>query len=142
MSSKYQGTSEDGSMVLFSAHYDSRGSFGSTRAPGGDDDGSGTTSILSIARAIGKSGINFKSDVELCLFAGEEQGLLGSKAYARKVSSLGRLRERLSMDIRHRRAESAERQPHAHDSSGHAGIPQARRTSATWPSGLVSLTHT
>ena len=67
------------------------------RAHGGDDDGSGTTSILSIARAIGKSGINFKSDVELCLFAGEEQGLLGSKAYARKISSHGCLRERLSM---------------------------------------------
>ena len=70
--------------MLLSAHYDSRGSFGSTRAPGGDDDGSGTTSILAIARAIAKNGITFKSNVELCLFGGEEQGLLGSKAYARK----------------------------------------------------------
>ncbi|KAL5478700.1 hypothetical protein ACEPAI_1977 [Sanghuangporus weigelae] len=82
---RYSGTDGSDSLVLLSAHYDSRGSFGSTRAPGGDDDGSGTTAILAIARAIGKSGISFKSNVELCLFGGEEQGLLGSKAYAREL---------------------------------------------------------
>lgn len=82
--SRYNGTEDTDALVLLSAHYDSRGSFGNTRAPGGDDDGSGTTAILSIARAIGKTGITFKSNVELCLFAGEEQGLLGSKAYARQ----------------------------------------------------------
>ncbi|KAH8115109.1 Zn-dependent exopeptidase [Phellopilus nigrolimitatus] len=82
---RYNATEETSALVLLSAHYDSRGSFGSTRAPGGDDDGSGTTSILSIARAIGRTGTTFKSNVELCLFAGEEQGLLGSKAYAREL---------------------------------------------------------
>ena len=70
------------SLVLASAHYDSRGSFGSTRAPGGDDDGSGVVALLSIARAIKNNAIRFESAVELCAFAGEEQGLLGSKAYA------------------------------------------------------------
>lgn len=54
------------------------------RAPGGDDDGSGTVSILSIARAISKRAIRFHSNVELVAFAGEEQGLLGSRAYASK----------------------------------------------------------
>lgn len=72
--------------VLFSAHYDSRGSFGSTRAPGGDDDGSGTTAILAIARTIGRLGLTFHSNVELVLFAGEEQGLYGSRYYARAFS--------------------------------------------------------
>lgn len=78
--------------MLFSGHYDSRGSFGKTRAPGGDDDGSGTVSVLSIARAISKKGIRFHSNVELVAFAGEEQGLLGSKAYAskNKYTPLGR----------------------------------------------------
>lgn len=71
-------------MVLFSAHYDSRGSFGKTRAPGGDDDGSGTTAVIGIARAIARTGVAFKSSVELVLFAGEEQGLYGSRAYARE----------------------------------------------------------
>ncbi|EJD04790.1 Zn-dependent exopeptidase [Fomitiporia mediterranea MF3/22] len=82
---RYDGSENTDALVLLSAHYDSRGSFGNTRAPGGDDDGSGTTSILAMARAIGQSGITFKSNVELCLFAGEEQGLLGSRAYAREL---------------------------------------------------------
>ena len=83
---RYEAVEESDAMVLFSAHYDSRGSFGRTRAPGGDDDGSGTTAIINIAHAIGRTGINFKSNVELVLFAGEEQGLLGSRAYASKIS--------------------------------------------------------
>jgi hypothetical protein len=69
-----------------SAHYDSRGSFGSLRHPGGDDDGlysrpvahrltenhlpvgSGTTAILAIARTISRNRIQFKSHVELVAF--------------------------------------------------------------------------
>lgn len=69
---------------MLSGHYDSRGSFGMLRAPGGDDDGSGTVSILSIARAISKRGVRFHSNVQLVAFAGEEQGMLGSRAYASK----------------------------------------------------------
>lgn len=82
--SKYQGTANSTENILFSAHYDSRGSFGSTRAPGGDDDGSGSIAILGIARTIGRQGVKFRKNVELCLFAGEEQGLYGSRAYARE----------------------------------------------------------
>lgn len=73
--------------VLLSAHYDSRGSFGATRAPGGDDDGSGVMALLGIARAIHRRRITFRSNVEFVAFAGEEQGLLGSKAYARQYLS-------------------------------------------------------
>ncbi|KAJ6583777.1 Zn-dependent exopeptidase [Mycena sp. CBHHK59/15] len=81
----YPSTVNTTATVLLSAHYDSRGSFGSTRAPGGDDDGSGTMAILAIARTIARKGIQFKSNVQLATFAGEEQGLLGSKAYAQKM---------------------------------------------------------
>jgi Zn-dependent M28 family amino/carboxypeptidase len=80
--SRYPSTSDTDDTVLISAHYDSRGSFGSTRAPGGNDDGSGTTGLLAIARTIGRLGITFRSNVELVAFAGEEQGLLGSQHYA------------------------------------------------------------
>lgn len=83
ISSRYDSIRETDATVLISGHYDSRGSFGSTRAPGGDDDGSGTVGVLSIARTIGRKGIKFHSNVELAFFAGEEQGLLGSRAYAR-----------------------------------------------------------
>jgi Zn-dependent M28 family amino/carboxypeptidase len=83
--SRYPATTPTNETILLSAHYDSRGSFGSTRAPGGDDDGSGTTALLSIARAIYASGVTFKRNVELVTFAGEEQGLYGSRAYAREL---------------------------------------------------------
>ncbi|TYJ55978.1 hypothetical protein B9479_003363 [Cryptococcus floricola] len=73
--------------VIFSAHYDSRGSFGSTRAPGGDDDGSGTGHLLGLAHAIGSQGVQFEKQVTLAFFAGEEQGLLGSHAYAEYLHS-------------------------------------------------------
>jgi Zn-dependent M28 family amino/carboxypeptidase len=59
------------------------------RAPGADDDGSGTTAILALARAIGSTGVRFHDNVELVLFGGEEQGLLGSKAYARELKEQG-----------------------------------------------------
>ncbi|KAG5654587.1 hypothetical protein H0H81_011562 [Sphagnurus paluster] len=83
--SRYPSLVNTTSTVLFSAHYDSRGSFGKTRAPGADDDGSGTIALLSIARTILREGIKFHSNVELVAFAGEEQGLLGSRAYSRMV---------------------------------------------------------
>ncbi|KAF9508137.1 hypothetical protein BS47DRAFT_1350717 [Hydnum rufescens UP504] len=85
---RYAGTSNTTALVLLSAHYDSRGSFGSTRAPGANDDGSGITHLLAIARAIKENGIQFRSNVELVAFAGEEQGLLGSAAYARELKAL------------------------------------------------------
>ncbi|EPQ58122.1 Zn-dependent exopeptidase [Gloeophyllum trabeum ATCC 11539] len=86
---RYPSTVNTTATVLLSAHYDSRGSFGSTRAPGGDDDGSGTVALLAIARTIARKGITFRSNVELVAFSGEEQGLLGSKAYAREMREAG-----------------------------------------------------
>lgn len=84
--STYTATEDTTETVLLSAHYDSRGSFGSTRAPGGDDDGSGTTALLAIARTIARKGVTFRKNVQLVAFSGEEQGLLGSKAYAREYT--------------------------------------------------------
>jgi len=82
---KYAGTVDSHSTVLISGHYDSRGSFGSSRAPGGNDDGSGTISLLAIAHRIRELALRFRTNVELVAFAGEEQGLLGSQAYAREL---------------------------------------------------------
>ncbi|KAI0063689.1 Zn-dependent exopeptidase [Artomyces pyxidatus] len=82
---RYPSTVNTTATVLISAHYDSRGSFGSTRAPGGDDDGSGTTGLLSIARTIARTGLTFRSNVEIVAFAGEEQGLYGSRFYAQDL---------------------------------------------------------
>ncbi|KAF9228083.1 Zn-dependent exopeptidase [Gyrodon lividus] len=86
---KYPATTETSATVLISGHYDSRGSFGSQRAPGGNDDGSGTISVLAIARRIKHVGLKFRSNVELVTFAGEEQGLRGSRAYAQELRAQG-----------------------------------------------------
>lgn len=84
---------------LLKSHF-SRGSFGSTRAPGADDDGSGTTALLSIAKTIARRGVRFNSNVEFVAFAGEEQGLYGSRAYSRKshLSEETRNRKQLKTD--------------------------------------------
>jgi hypothetical protein len=53
-------------------------------APGGCDDGQGTTAILALARAIGSDKSRFHYNVEHVLFHRKKQGLLGSsKARAR-----------------------------------------------------------
>ncbi|KAI0029712.1 hypothetical protein K488DRAFT_55777 [Vararia minispora EC-137] len=82
---RYSSTVNTTATVLISGHYDSRGSFGSPRAPGADDDASGSTGVLSIARTISALGITFRSNVELVAFAGEEQGLYGSRFYAKDL---------------------------------------------------------
>ncbi|KAK0529128.1 hypothetical protein OC834_003802 [Tilletia horrida] len=81
---KENGDEPEG-LVLVSAHYDSRGTFGYIEAPGGDDDGSGTTLLLGVARVIGEYRMRFARDVHLVAHSGEEQGLVGSKYYARQL---------------------------------------------------------
>ncbi|KZV63675.1 Zn-dependent exopeptidase [Peniophora sp. CONT] len=87
---RYPSTVNTTGTVLISGHYDSRGSFGSPRAPGADDDGSGTTGVLNIARTIGKLGVTFRSNVEIVTFAGEEQGLYGSRYYSKDLKEEGK----------------------------------------------------
>ena len=78
----YPSTSNSSELVILSAHYASRGSWGSTTAPGGDDDGSGSGHLLAVGQAIGEGGLKFDKPVILAFFAGEEQGLYGSHAFA------------------------------------------------------------
>jgi Zn-dependent M28 family amino/carboxypeptidase len=78
----YPSSSNSTEHVILSAHYDSRGSFGSTVAPGGDDDGSGSGHLLAVGQAIAAAKVKFNKKVVLAFFAGEEQGLLGSHAFA------------------------------------------------------------
>ncbi|KAI0632797.1 Zn-dependent exopeptidase [Trametes polyzona] len=86
---KLPGAEETTETLVLGAHYDDRGSFGEVRAPGANDDGSGTGALLGIARAIARRGVVFEANVILCAFAGEEQGLVGSRAYARELREQG-----------------------------------------------------
>jgi len=84
------GTESPERIVVIGAHLDSINQmpFSST-APGADDNGSGSAAILELARIIGMGGAKFKNTLRLVLFTGEEQGLLGSKAIARRWKQEG-----------------------------------------------------
>lgn len=54
-------------------------------APGANDDGSGTVLSMELARVFAESGIEFDATLVFMTVAGEEQGLVGSTAHARRM---------------------------------------------------------
>ncbi len=70
------GTDGAGEMVILGAHQDSW-DLGS----GATDNGSGTVVMMEVLRAMHASGLKPRRNLRVVLFSGEEQGLLGSKAY-------------------------------------------------------------
>lgn len=68
--------------VCIGAHLDHLGEQKGKVYPGADDNGSGSTSILQIARAIHKNPVKPKRSILLIAFCAEERGLLGSRYYA------------------------------------------------------------
>lgn len=84
-----EGSDLKDELVVYSAHYDHIGlttDGGSDKVNNGaDDDGSGTTGVLSIARAYAKAkkaGHGPRRSVLFLLVTGEEKGLLGSEYYS------------------------------------------------------------
>ena len=83
--------------VYVSGHYDTvaRPASGQTfdwgaadlPAPGVNDDGSGTALVLELARVMARSGVEFDATLVFIAFAGEEQGLVGATAHARKAAA-------------------------------------------------------
>jgi len=75
----HQGTDPNSDeIIIFNAHYDTvKGTVGAV------DDGSGTVGVLAAAYVL--SQYNFKRTMEFVAFSGEENGLLGSHAYAREI---------------------------------------------------------
>jgi len=86
------GTETPENVIVMGAHFDSRSTDSRSptqRAPGADDNGSGSAVLLEFARIIKESGVRFKNTLELALFTGEEQGLVGSRAMARRYRDTG-----------------------------------------------------
>ncbi|KDQ06533.1 hypothetical protein BOTBODRAFT_621875 [Botryobasidium botryosum FD-172 SS1] len=86
---RYPSASTENTVAILSAHYDSTTDWFDYRAPGANDDGSGVLPLLAAARVIHQNRIAFRGNVELVAFAGEEQGLLGSRAYANELKAAG-----------------------------------------------------
>lgn len=79
-------------VVLLGAHYDHIGIGEKVKndsiANGANDNASGTAAVLVIADRLAREGTN-KRSVIIALFSGEEKGLLGSKALAKKLKVQG-----------------------------------------------------
>jgi Peptidase family M28 len=73
----------DDQIFLVSGHMDT------VQTAGADDDGSGTISALTVARALANS--NLRRTVRFVAFDEEERGLVGSTAYAAELSRVGEI---------------------------------------------------
>lgn len=79
------GTKYPDEYVVLGGHYDSRAWSGA--APGADDNASGTSGVIEIARIL--SQYEFDRSIIFCAFSGEEYGLYGSAAYASRSAQEG-----------------------------------------------------
>jgi hypothetical protein len=73
------GTEWPDEVVIVSAHLDSW-----HQAQGCTDNGTGTATTIEAARILSAAGAKPKRTIRFCLWGGEEQGLLGSRAYVQK----------------------------------------------------------
>jgi hypothetical protein len=72
-----RGNEVPGQVVILGAHLDSW-----DLGTGLSDNGTGSMVVLEAGRAIARSGVKPKRTIRFVLFSGEEQGLLGARAYA------------------------------------------------------------
>ena len=74
----------DSRVIALLAHYDNRGgngNDGAAFAPGANDDGSGVSALLEIARIL--SNYSFGASIKLMFLSGEEHGLWGAREMAK-----------------------------------------------------------
>ena len=72
-----KGTEHPDEVVILGAHLDSW-----DPAQGVTDNGTGSIAVLEAGRIIARSGLKPKRTIRFILFSGEEEGLMGSRAYA------------------------------------------------------------
>ncbi len=92
-----KGTELPDEKIIVGGHLDSW-----DLATGAIDNGIGSFAVIDMARTFKALGLNTRRTVEFVLFMGEEQGLLGSKAYveaARHASKLDQVRFMLNYDM-------------------------------------------
>lgn len=79
-----EGTDKKDELVFITAHYDHLGIVNGKINYGADDDGSGTTAVIEMAKAFGKAareGRRPRRSIVFMTVSGEEKGLLGSDYY-------------------------------------------------------------
>ena len=93
--------------LVMGAHLDHLGVKAGFVFPGADDNGSGSTALLSVARAMTVNGVRPKRSVLFMWFAAEEIGLIGSKYYCdHPVLPIQNMTSMLNIDMVGRNEES------------------------------------
>lgn len=82
------GSTAPAEFVVVGGHYDSTSPQPTTAAPGAEDNASGTSLVMEIARA--SAGRDFDRTVQFVLFDSEEQGLNGSYHFVQEAVAAGR----------------------------------------------------
>lgn len=79
---------DNNSAIILSAHFDHVGKIGDTIYYGALDNSSGVSILLDLTRKLKEYSINnnFKQDIIICAFNGEESGLQGSQAFAQFIN--------------------------------------------------------
>jgi hypothetical protein len=80
-------------IILIGGHIDSAG----PEIPGANDDGSGSATVIELARVLSKR--RNESTIVFCLFGGEEAGLRGSKYFVEHFPSLAKVKLMLQVDM-------------------------------------------
>ncbi|MCK6621651.1 MAG: M28 family peptidase [Calditrichaceae bacterium] len=81
------GTLYPDKYYIICGHYDDTSEMPTVRAPGADDNASGTATVIEAARVL--ANYNFLYSIRFMAFSGEEQGLVGSAAYAAYAAANG-----------------------------------------------------
>jgi photosystem II stability/assembly factor-like uncharacterized protein len=81
------GTTNPEEIYIICGHYDSISQMPEISAPGADDNGTGTVGVIEAATVL--KDYSFESTLRFVCFSREEQGLVGSGAYAREAHERG-----------------------------------------------------
>jgi leucyl aminopeptidase len=88
---RVEGTTNPNEIVIIGCHIDSLSGWSSSnKAPGADDNASGTATVKELLRIISTYNYKFKRTIELHGYAAEEGGLVGSGEIAARYRSQGK----------------------------------------------------
>jgi len=92
------GSNRPKNLLILCAHYDSKTDDPDGTAPGADDNATGVAVLLEIARVLAEAGMVIP--IEFVFFGGEEDSLLGSKAFTKHLKKSGsRLMGAINVDM-------------------------------------------
>ncbi|MDG2185326.1 MAG: M20/M25/M40 family metallo-hydrolase [Mariniblastus sp.] len=113
--------------VVIGAHLDHLGTRGGAIYPGADDNGSGSTAVLSIARALSLNPVKPKRSILFIWFTAEEVGLIGSKYYTdNPILPLNKMTCMFNIDMVGRNEDQGEGDTDA-DNEGHIHLVGSQR---------------